>query len=106
MISRHAVVSSAIGLHARPAAEFVRAVSETGLPIRITKVTADGATSNRTSADARSLLEVMTADFQHDEQVQLSIEFPANQNAESIQEIDRQSLERKLEALVAILERQ
>src|SRR6478752_8434615 len=32
-----AVVSAAIGLHARPAAEFVRAVTATGLPVSIRK---------------------------------------------------------------------
>ena len=53
---RKAIVSAAIGLHARPAAVFVRAVTETGLPVTIRK---DGIAA----VDARSLLEVMTADF-------------------------------------------
>lgn len=53
---RNAVVQATIGLHARPAALFVRAVHETGLPVTISK---DG----RPGVDARSLLEVMTEDF-------------------------------------------
>jgi phosphocarrier protein len=53
---RNATVKAAVGLHARPAALFVRAVLETGLPVTISK---DG----RPGVDARSLLEVMTEDF-------------------------------------------
>lgn len=53
---RTAIVQATIGLHARPAALFVRAVHETGLPVTISK---DG----RQGVDARSLLEVMTEDF-------------------------------------------
>ncbi|WP_200913034.1 HPr family phosphocarrier protein [Arthrobacter sp. Leaf69] len=53
---RNAIVKASIGLHARPAALFVRAVHETGLPVTISK---DG----RPGVDARSLLEVMTEDF-------------------------------------------
>lgn len=61
-----AVVSASIGLHARPAAVFVRAVTETGLPVRIRKAGIEG-------VDARSLLEVMTADFSFGCEVELSI---------------------------------
>ncbi|MDI3211242.1 HPr family phosphocarrier protein [Arthrobacter sp. AL12] len=56
MLVRSAVVQADVGLHARPAALFVRAVHETGLPVTISK---DG----RQGVDARSLLEVMTEDF-------------------------------------------
>jgi phosphocarrier protein len=61
-----AVVSASIGLHARPAAVFVRAVTDTGLPVTISKAGIDG-------VDARSLLEVMTADFHYGCEVELSI---------------------------------
>ena len=61
-----AVVSSSIGLHARPAAVFVRAVTETGLPVTIRKAGIRG-------VDARSLLEVMTADFSCGCEVELSV---------------------------------
>jgi phosphocarrier protein len=59
-------VSASIGLHARPAAAFVRAVTDTGLPVTIRKEGIQG-------VDARSLLEVMTADFHHGCEVELSI---------------------------------
>ncbi|WP_457962472.1 HPr family phosphocarrier protein [Arthrobacter sp. D1-29] len=61
-----AVVSASIGLHARPAAVFVRAVTDTGLPVTISKAGIEG-------VDARSLLEVMTADFHYGCEVELSI---------------------------------
>lgn len=53
---RTAVVRASIGLHARPAAAFVRAVTETGLPVTISR-------QGGPAVDARSLLEVMSADF-------------------------------------------
>nr|WP_201762409.1 HPr family phosphocarrier protein [Pseudarthrobacter psychrotolerans] len=61
-----AVVSASVGLHARPAAMFVRAVTETGLPVTIRKAGIQG-------VDARSLLEVMTADFPCGCEIELSI---------------------------------
>jgi phosphocarrier protein HPr len=50
-------VAAEIGLHARAAAVFVRAVTETGLPVTIRK-------HGGSPVDARSLLEVMTEDFE------------------------------------------
>jgi phosphocarrier protein len=64
--TQKAVVTASIGLHARPAAVFVRAVTETGLPVTITK-------AGITDVDARSLLQVMTADFHHGCEVDLGI---------------------------------
>ena len=61
-----AVVSASVGLHARPAAIFVRAVTETGLPVTIRKAGIEG-------VDARSLLEVMTADFPFGCEVELAV---------------------------------
>jgi phosphocarrier protein len=61
-----AVVTASVGLHARPAAVFVRAVTETGLPVTIAK-------AGTTNVDARSLLQVMTADFHHGCEVELGI---------------------------------
>lgn len=61
-----AIVSASVGLHARPAAVFVRAVTETGLPVSIRKAGIQG-------VDARSLLEVMTADFPFGCEVELSV---------------------------------
>ncbi|ACL39925.1 phosphoryl transfer system HPr [Pseudarthrobacter chlorophenolicus A6] len=66
MPSHKAVVTASAGLHARPAADFVRAVMDTGLPVVIAK---DGIPG----VDARSLLQVMGADFQHGCEVVLSV---------------------------------
>ena len=63
---RKAIVTAAIGLHARPAAVFVRAFTATGLPVIISK---DG----RPGVDARSLLEVMTEDFECGCEVELAV---------------------------------
>ncbi|MFF2841702.1 HPr family phosphocarrier protein [Paenarthrobacter sp. NPDC057981] len=66
MPQHKALVAAKIGLHARAAAVFVRAVTETGLPVTIRK--ADGQ-----PVDARSLLEVMTEDFEHGCEVVLEV---------------------------------
>jgi phosphocarrier protein HPr len=89
-----AVVSASIGLHARPAAVFVRAVTETGLPVIIRKAGIEG-------VDARSLLEVMTADFHHGCEVELSIS-EASVNAPH----GLETAEAALRGLAALLESQ
>jgi phosphocarrier protein HPr len=63
---RKAIVKAAVGLHARPAAAFVRAVTGTGLPVTISK-------EGRRGVDARSLLEVMTEDFHCGCEVELAV---------------------------------
>lgn len=65
---RRGTVAARIGLHARPAALFVRAVTETGLPVVIRK------TGTTEGVDARSLLEVMTADFGYGCAVELVVD--------------------------------
>lgn len=89
-----AVVSASIGLHARPAAVFVRAVTETGLPIRIRKEGIEG-------VDARSLLEVMTADFEYGCEVELSVPDSAAADPSSLQ-----AAQAALQALAELLESQ
>ncbi len=89
-----AVVSAPIGLHARPAAVFVRAVTDTGLPVTIRKAGIVG-------VDARSLLEVMTADFHHGCEVELSISESAADASHSLPAADA-----ALQALVELLESQ
>lgn len=64
---RNAVVQADVGLHARPAAQFVRAVHETGLAVTISK-------EGRQGVDARSLLEVMTEDFHCGCRVELAVD--------------------------------
>ena len=66
MPTQKAVVAAPVGLHARSAAVFVRAVTDTGLPVTISKAGAS-------SVDARSLLQVMAADFPQGCEVELSI---------------------------------
>lgn len=92
MPSRKAVVRAPVGLHARPAAEFVRAVIKSGLPVMISK---DGASG----ADARSLLQVMAADFRHGCEVRLDINAGATPDPQGIKEA-----ERVLASLAALLE--
>ena len=53
MASKDAVVGSAVGLHARPAATFVKAVAEKGVPVTIAK-------EGGAAVDASSILGVMT----------------------------------------------
>ena len=89
-----AVVSASIGLHARPAAVFVRAVTDTGLPVTIRKAGIQG-------VDARSLLEVMTADFHHGCEVELSIS-----DAAVDAPFSREAADAALQALAALLESQ
>lgn len=67
MPARKAVVQASIGLHARPAAAFVRAVTQTGFAVTISR---DG----RPGVDARSLLEVMTEDFPCGCEVELAVQ--------------------------------
>ena len=89
---RKAIVQSPIGLHARPAAVFVRAVTDSGLPVRIGK-------KGIVPVDARSLLEVMTADFYCGCEVELSVDpgaLPARYSVESA--------EAALEGLTLLLE--
>jgi phosphocarrier protein HPr len=63
---QRAFIGAEIGLHARAAAVFVRAVTETGLPVTIRK-------KEGQPVDARSLLEVMTEDFGHGCEVFLAV---------------------------------
>jgi phosphocarrier protein len=58
------VVTSVVGLHARPAALFVTAVTKIGLPVTLTRH--DGRT-----ADARSILAVVTLDVKCGDEVLL-----------------------------------
>lgn len=66
MYTRTATVAASVGLHARPAAAFVRAVNKTGLPITLSRPGA-------APVDARSLLSVMTADFHHGAEVEITV---------------------------------
>jgi phosphocarrier protein HPr len=78
---RKAIVQAAIGLHARPAAVFVRAVTETGLPVTISK-------NGKPGVDARSLLEVMTEDFAFGCEVELAVAADAIPDPYSLDEAE------------------
>lgn len=65
MAERLVAVANADGLHARPAALFVKAVSDAGIAVTIGKVGADA------GADARSILAVLALDVRHGDQVVL-----------------------------------
>ncbi|MFC8038275.1 HPr family phosphocarrier protein [Paenarthrobacter sp. NPDC057355] len=79
MPQHKALVAAEIGLHARAAAVFVRAVTETGLPVTIRK-------NGGQAVDARSLLEVMTEDFEHGCEVFLEVAPEALTDQQTISE--------------------
>ena len=66
---RRARVLAAAGLHARPAAVFVQAVADSGLPVRIAR-------PGGQEADARSILSVLALDFRHGDEVVLTATGP------------------------------
>lgn len=66
MYTRKATVAASVGLHARPAAVFVRAVNRTGLPITLAR-------EGLAAVDGRSLLEVMSADFEHGAEIEIGV---------------------------------
>jgi phosphocarrier protein HPr len=81
---RRVAVASKVGLHARPAAIFVKAAAEQQAAVTIRK--GDGA-----PVDAASILAVMTLGVEHGDEVVLSAE--------------GDGAEASLDALVALLER-
>jgi phosphocarrier protein HPr len=89
---RKAIVQAAVGLHARPAAAFVRAVTETRLPVTISK-------EGKPGVDARSLLEVMTEDFYCGCEVELAVAAEAIPARYSLTDA-----ERALDLLCSLLE--
>jgi phosphocarrier protein HPr len=83
MAERRAVVGSRVGLHARPAALFVRAVARQ--PVKVT-VAKDG----RDPVDAASILSVLALDVRGGEEVVLAA--------------DGDGAEQALDELVALVE--
>ncbi|MDQ1701696.1 MAG: phosphocarrier protein HPr [Frankiaceae bacterium] len=65
MAERRVVVAAGVGLHARPAALFVKAAGATGLPVTIAK-------AGTAAADARSILSVLSLDVRGGEEVVLT----------------------------------
>ena len=67
MAERRVVVAPGVGLHARPAALFVKAAGATGLAVTIAK-------AGTPAADARSILSVLSLDVRGGEEVVLTVE--------------------------------
>jgi phosphocarrier protein HPr len=65
MAERRAVVGSKIGLHARPAARFVKAAAKQPVKVTIAKAGAE-------PVDAASILDVVTLDVRGGEEVVLT----------------------------------
>ena len=82
MSQRTVVIGSTVGLHARPAALFVQAVTAAGLPVTIAKPGGE-------PVNARSILSVLALDARGGEQVVLTA--------------DGDGADAALDALVALL---
>ena len=67
MSERQVTIGSKVGLHARPASLFAKAVKDVGVPVQIAK---DG----KPPANAASLLSLLTLGAEYGEQVTLSAE--------------------------------
>jgi phosphocarrier protein len=67
MAERRAVVGSKVGLHARPAARFVRAASRQPVKVTVSKAGAE-------PVDAASILDVIALDVRGGEEILLAAE--------------------------------
>ena len=67
MSERQVRVGSRVGLHARPASLFAKAVANTGVPVQIAK-------EDQPPVNARSLLSLLSLGAKHDELVTLYAE--------------------------------
>ena len=67
MSERQVRIGSKVGLHARPAALFAKAVKETGVPVQIAK---DG----QPAVNAHSMISLLTLGAEYGESVTLSAE--------------------------------
>lgn len=87
MFERRAVIASAVGLHARPAALFTQAAAKA--PVRVTVAKADGE-----PVDARSILAVLTLGVLHGDEVVLRAEgMGAEQTLEALAALLKQDLD-------------
>lgn len=84
MATRQVAVASSVGLHARPASLFTRAVQGHGIPVKVGR-------EGGPAVDAASLLMVMGLGVKHGETVELSS--------------DAEGAEAVLDELVALLAR-
>lgn len=71
MVSFEAVVMSPVGLHARPAALFVKKVASSGLKVTVEPIV-DGQPTG--SADGKSILSVLALGIKSGQTVRVSVE--------------------------------
>jgi phosphocarrier protein HPr len=84
MSERSVAIGSSLGLHARPAALFVQAITATGLAVSVGRV-------GEQPVNARSIVRVMALGAKHGDEVVLAAEGDGAEDA--------------LDSLVALLER-
>jgi len=87
MSERQARIGSKVGLHARPAALFAKAVGDAGIPVQIAK---DG----QPPVNARSLISLLTLGAEYGESVTLYAE---GEGADSALDTLAAMLERELD---------
>ena len=88
MSERQVTIGSKVGLHARPASLFAKAVKDAGVPVKIAK---DG----KPPVNAASLLSLLTLGAEFGEQVTLSAE---GEGAETVLDELAAMLGRELDA--------
>jgi phosphocarrier protein HPr len=85
---RQVTIGSKVGLHARPASLFAKAVKHTGVPVKIAK-------NGQSPVNAASLLSLLTLGAEFGEQVTLSAE---GEGAETVLDELAAMLGRELDA--------
>lgn len=88
MTTRTVAIGSSVGLHARPAALFVQAVNEAGVPVTICK-------PGGTPGPANSMLTIMALGAKHGDEVELGC---ATEGADAVLDELASLLERDLDA--------
>ncbi len=88
MSERQVTIGSKVGLHARPASLFAKAVKNTGVPVKIAK-------NGQSPVNAASLLSLLTLGAEFGEQVTLSAE---GEGAETVLDELAAMLGRELDA--------
>ncbi|GIG53521.1 HPr family phosphocarrier protein [Demequina activiva] len=88
MSTRTVAIGSSVGLHARPAALFVKAAGDAGLPVTIAK-------EGGSPVPANSMIAIMALGAKHGDRVTLAAE---GEGAEEVLDSLAELLERDLDA--------
>ena len=88
MSTRTVAIGSSVGLHARPAALFVKAAGDAGIPVTIAK-------EGGSPVPANSMIAIMALGAKHGDQVTLAAE---GDGAEEVLDSLAELLERDLDA--------